>query len=200
MKRMEKTDLMIDLETLGRSPGSVILSIGAVYFNPIIPHMWVDPDQKFYRVISIESSLAFGLKIEGETLAWWFNQSKEAIKAATHNPQHIDNVLRDFSGFYCSGIRIWSRGRGFDLSLLRAAYEQMGSSTPWTHRDERCARTPLDMIERLTGVKIAPHTFDLPFALVKHHALDDAIRQTYEICNAYQYLSKNMKTVLSCIS
>jgi len=61
---------------LGTTPGCVILSIGAVFFD-------IDSGKlgkNFYSIISQDSCRLVGLKVEQETLKWWNSQSVEAKK------------------------------------------------------------------------------------------------------------------------
>ena len=58
---------MVDIETLGVSNNSVILSLAAVEFNKSTG----ETGKKFYKKISIESCLEAGLVIDADTLQWW---------------------------------------------------------------------------------------------------------------------------------
>lgn len=68
-----KNRIMVDLETLGTAPGSVILSIGAVRFD--VEEGLLD---EFYVNIDVESSQRLGLTIDGATVMWWMKQSDAA--------------------------------------------------------------------------------------------------------------------------
>lgn len=68
-------DVMIDIETLGTAPGSVILSIGAVAFvRDRMPEDW----REFSSVISVESSKSCGLTTDQSTIDWWKRQDSYA--------------------------------------------------------------------------------------------------------------------------
>lgn len=61
-------NVMIDLETFGTRPGSVIVSIGAVEFS-------MDGiGEAYYRAIDVASSLLAGLTIDEITVKWWREQ------------------------------------------------------------------------------------------------------------------------------
>ncbi|SUY94603.1 prophage exonuclease [Citrobacter braakii] len=49
---------MVDMETMGNSPDAPIVSIGAVFL--ILQLVTLVPS--FYRVVSLESSMSFGMK------------------------------------------------------------------------------------------------------------------------------------------
>ncbi|POO54357.1 hypothetical protein CPJ18_02345 [Agrobacterium rosae] len=60
-------DLMIDIETLGTAPGSVILSVGAVTFNAETGEF----GEGFYAAVEPQSAVDMGLTIDVSTLKWW---------------------------------------------------------------------------------------------------------------------------------
>ena len=59
------THIMVDIETLGTSPKSVIFSIAAIKIksNKIAGEFIAHP--------SIESGLELGFKVQADTLKWW---------------------------------------------------------------------------------------------------------------------------------
>lgn len=66
MTGMILNDVMVDLETLGRRAGCVIVSIGAVKFDPKTG--FVDVDNSFYKAITVESAMRYGLTVDPSTL------------------------------------------------------------------------------------------------------------------------------------
>lgn len=169
--------IMLDLETLGTKPGCVILSIGAVVFDPFtrldltLPPQQPAPD--FYRNIDLFSSLMAGLEIEQATVEWWRGQSDEAKQAFTSSmsPYSLRTALIHFSEWLTSvessidDIVVWAKSPSFDCAILRAAYRACGIATPWSFRNEADVRTAYllhDYKEPKTGDG------------VKHNALDDA--------------------------
>ena len=82
---------MIDLETLGTQPGSIILSIGAVLFDPTkAPHECLG--EEFYYVIGKPTCLAAGLTFSQDTLDWWKKQSPEARKVLTQSEDPNESI------------------------------------------------------------------------------------------------------------
>jgi DNA polymerase III epsilon subunit-like protein len=69
------TDIMIDIETLGTEPGSIITSIAAVPFNRN-----GEMGKAFYMNIDIQSSIDAGLTINAETLKFWMEQRQDVTK------------------------------------------------------------------------------------------------------------------------
>ncbi|MDM3348653.1 exonuclease [Citrobacter sp. Cf116] len=71
------THLMVDMETMGNGPDAPIVSIGAVFFDPSTGNTGAE----FYQVVSLESSMSFGMKPDASTIQWWLKQSSEARSA-----------------------------------------------------------------------------------------------------------------------
>ncbi len=69
----ELNDVMLDLETIGQHSNAVIVSIGAVFFNPLTGNIGAE----FYQVIDIEDAMKYG-EVDGSTLKWWMKKSDEA--------------------------------------------------------------------------------------------------------------------------
>ena len=60
--------VMCDLETLGLTPGSAILSIGACFFRPVSARVYLDErviGERFYANVDPESCKERGLTEEG---------------------------------------------------------------------------------------------------------------------------------------
>lgn len=192
--------VMIDLETLGTAPGSVILSIGAVLFDPATgdvgaqvfrtaPAKPAPYTYAFYTNVDPESCKAFGLTADPKTVAWWEKQSPEAKAALLTDRQPLSETLRAFASWFraVGANEVWSYGANFDVVLLEEASRRVEQvltrgvgalphlHMPWGYRDVRCARTVM---------ALADVTADLS-GRVKHNALDDAVAQAEAICEAY---------------
>lgn len=163
--------IMIDLETLGTKPGSIILSIGAVRFsrNKI--------ESSFHIHIKPESCEEAGLKADTSTMLWWLNQSDEARKKlliGQKNAEKLSTTLLHFSSWmYDQGrpdrdqVFVWGNGASFDLVLLSSAYKAVGFPIPWIYPNERCYRTVKALSKRKEIKREGTH----------HDALADAIHQ-----------------------
>ena len=65
---------MIDLETLGVEPDSVIITVGAIKFDPYTD---VEPHSGLYLRCDIEEqSEELGRTIDDNTMEWWTKQPK----------------------------------------------------------------------------------------------------------------------------
>lgn len=70
---MKFTHLMIDLETMGITPGSAIVQIGLCAFCLDDETM----QSKSIRV-SLQDCLDHGLTVDAATILWWFRQDEDA--------------------------------------------------------------------------------------------------------------------------
>jgi len=184
-------DLMVDLETLGTRPGSVILSLGAVFFDPLMS----DLGPGFYQVIVVASSCVAGLRGDVDTIKWWSEQSPEARvaydEAFLGRGEPLLKTLEAFSTFLVSqsgepdgaaSVRVWGNGAAFDNALLAEAYRACGLGVPWKSWHDRCFRT-LKALGKDLGVK------EPRFEGTPHHAFDDACHQARWACSVLRALA-----------
>jgi hypothetical protein len=162
---------VLDLETLGTVPGSVVFSIGCVALNEDY-----SPKATFYSLINIMDSMSNGLQADPETLKWWTKQTPEAIsqlKDAYVSPRKLKDVLVDFNSWVRSHegdkskVLLWGYGSDFDNALLAACYKKMKQDPPWKYRGSRCLRT----LSSLVSVQVEREG-------TYHNALDDAVYQS----------------------
>jgi hypothetical protein len=155
--------IMLDLETLGTGPGSVIVAIGAVEFS-----LGAEGEvlRTFYERVDARSCTDLGLKMDAETVLWWMKQSKEARDEIVKRGRCLPDALNLFTTFV--GVHdadVWGNGASFDNVLLRGAYEVCGMGLPWMWWNDRCFRTVKGLHPEVT----------LPARSgVHHNALDDA--------------------------
>lgn len=170
-------NIMVDLETLGTAPGSVVLSIGAVYFGP------EGLGEQFYSVISLEDSERHGLTTDDATVNWWKRQSpgaREVLEAVkTPDAPSLKVALDSFTKFVHGTCKIWGNGAGFDNVLLEELYRALRLTPPWKFWDSRCFRT-------LKALFPQPKKAD---KVVAHNALQDAIDQAEEAVVILKYIA-----------
>lgn len=183
--------VMVDIETLGSVPGSVILSIGAVEFtcpelDSSTPTAFVE--KPFFRSIEIFSSLMEGFTIDPKTVEWWKEQSSAAQDDAQPSKGRVSVqvALHDFYGYLKpaknSEACVWAKGPDFDLTILLAAYRITGwDNPPWSFRNARDVRT----IYWLAGGGKEPPP------RVEHSALNDATSQAWGVIDALARLKVN---------
>lgn len=168
--------VMIDLETLGTSPGSIILSIGAVSFCP----MRQEIRDEFYVNVCRENSQACGMTIDQSTVDWWSRQSQEAIAALLVDPVHPSDAAQKFREFWSisNGEFVWSHGATFDIPLMEAMFRITCMPVPWKFWNARDTRTIFDISRCNPDRTKGTH----------HNALDDARNQAEAVLKAYRSL------------
>ena len=67
------THAMIDLETLGTKPDGVVLTLGAIKFNP---YTQTEPDKGLYIRLDVDEQTKMGRSVDDGTLEWWGKQDK----------------------------------------------------------------------------------------------------------------------------
>lgn len=172
------TNIMLDLETFGTKPGSVIVSIGAATFDGL---------DTFHAFLDLEEQVSHGMSIDPNTVMWWLGQSdaaRDAIRLKKPT-MGVASVLGEFSVWYHreEGSAIWGNGSDFDLPMLAALYAKFGMTVPWKYNAGRDVRT----IFALAGKKLGD--FGTPNA-IKHDALSDAIFQGKETALCWEYLNQ----------
>jgi len=176
---MALTDIMIDLETLGTTPNSTILTIGAVKFDPFGDELTDPKCVKFYCRVDLDSCDRIGLDTSEDTIAWWAQQSKESQDEAFHPDDRIDiAVAMEQLYKFCWGTkRVWSHGAAFDVVMCEHIFRKVGRAIPWSFWEVRDTRTLFDL-------GIDP---ERP-PVLKHHALEDAWNQAVGVQNVYKKL------------
>lgn len=191
---------MIDIETLGSSPGSAVIALGAVTFDPFEEGV----KELFTCNFSWRSNLALRLKKEPATVKWWKEQSAEAKAALkTPRPVAIWLGLREFGKWYTETKpkAVWANGSTFDFPLLEFAMKKSGVEVPWHYREVRDMRTAYRIFEKFLPVKEgewrekaekweeAQREKRGAPQMLKHCALSDAFFQALRL----QYMYRAMK-------
>lgn len=175
--------IMIDLETLGTQPGSVIISIGAVLFDQNQPIETCLGDS-FYSVVNQASSESYGMTKSQDTLDWWDRQSDEARKVLSESEtggNTLHDTLCSLAAFIPVGAKVWSNGANFDQPLLDVAYDRCKISLPWKYYYSRCYRTITSLHPDEKSLR--------PATVLAHNALEDAKWQARHMVNIAQLLN-----------
>lgn len=182
---MANTDVMIDLETLATSTDAVILTIGAVKFDPFGSDIKEPAMDSFYVKVDIDSCDELGLVSNDDTIAWWAQQDKAAQAEAFEGADRI-HIREAFARLYkfCWGAkRVWSNGAAFDVPICEHVYRKLNKSIPWSFWAVRDVRTAFDL-------GINPNRPPV----MAHHALQDAWNQAVGIQNVYNTLRTSTKS------
>lgn len=168
---------MLDLETFGTTPGSVIRSIGAVQFDPR-----TGIGAEFYANITEEDQLIRGATKDQRTIEWWASQSAESQAQLLVDQKPVDQVLNEFRlWFKSNGLRfVWAQGSAFDCTLWEATSRMFQVKEPWQFWNTRDTRTAYDMAGLNTKTISRHGTY--------HNALDDSKHQVRCVYKAYMMI------------
>lgn len=160
--------VMLDLETLGTSPGCCIASIGAVAFDSS------GVLDAFY------GRAAWGGHLDPSTIQWWLKQDGPAREALLKSPRTpFPDLAAGFLEFL-GDSPLWGNGADFDNAILAYAVRSVGL-TPWSHRANRCYRTMKSLV-------------DIPYEppVIPHHPLHDAEAQANHLIKIYAALGREL--------
>lgn len=171
------SDIMIDIETLGTRPGCVILTLGAVKFNPFSldapgPGLYVRPD--------VDEQIAKGREVQEDTMLWWMQQAEDVREEALGEDGRItvEEMYRQLNRFLVGSNNIWCQGPAFDMVIIENLYRQYGWPTPWQFWQIRDSRT-------LFGVHGDPR---VKGKVGLHNALEDCVSQATAVQQVYNKL------------
>ena len=176
---------MIDLETLGTLPGSVIMSLGAVAFNQ------GRDEANFYTNIGINSCLNTGMVVDAGAIKFWFTQTTQEARGVLFTGLvGLREALHSFNEFWktnnCKWL--WSHGLNFDVPHLDVAYGLAGYNEfrPWGFRECRDTRTIFSLLPGGKAPEVTRHSG-------QHNALSDAVYQAELVRRAYVQLGREME-------
>jgi hypothetical protein len=185
-----RKEVMFDLETLGKRAGCVVLTIGAVAFDPYARfdglHQEISLENQFFAKISLNSCKDAGLFVDPDTKKWWDDQSPEAVAEAFGGKTPLKDALygfRDWLFDVCgrtadgdAACNVWSHGEDFDQPILTHAFETaVFQKKPWPYNGGRDTRTALEM----GGVT---------YKGVHHMAVKDSLDQALAVRRAFSNL------------
>jgi hypothetical protein len=171
-------DIMIDLETLATSPNSVILTIGAVKFDPFSTE---PPTDGFYMRLNVDEQLALNRAVDDNTVKFWMDQTEEIREEAMGDGDRVplSQFYKDFNKFLVGANNIWAQGVTFDIVIIENLYRQMGWPIPWAFWKIKDSRTLFDV-------------FSYPRDKNRkslHNAFSDAMTQATDLQDLYKELN-----------
>lgn len=172
----ESTHAMIDIETLGERPGSIMLEVAIVYFD-------LQGNTSIGVSIPIDpvSSAKAGLNMTVSTVMWWMKQDAEAINSVanpTSTPLDIKFALGQINYFLRNIDYVWSHNT-FDPVIIMENFKVLDIPMEFKHTKFMDLRT----IAALSGEDTCAN----PNNELRHSALGDCKRQ---IQWAYKAINK----------
>lgn len=202
-------DIIIDIETIGTQKDCVILSIGAVCFDPLDQDAkLVDDDGSylaptFYQEIIVGTQV--GRVIDPGTKEWWNHSTRvqEYTRLTTSKTAiHLVDALSKLLDFMKANLDFdkscaWGNAPDFDIGILSNAFTKTGLAKmhglkegfPIPFYNLRDARTLISCV------------FDNKYSAVKscrvgtyHNALDDAMTEAIVVKWAMKLIKERSKT------
>ena len=172
------THATIDIETLGTSPDTVVLTIGGIKFDPM------EDDglhSQFYYRLDADEQIEMGRTVDEKTLEWWEKQPEEIRKEALETTGRVspEQSLKALNKWLVGVDKIWCQGPVFDIGILENLYRQIGLHHNWPFYIIRDSRTLFSLMDKDPRKEI-------DFAA--HNALADAIVQSLCIQKVYKKL------------
>jgi len=174
-------DVMLDIETLDTLPESVILTIGAVKFDPysnkIGDGLYIKPD--------VDEQIVKGRTINEDTLNWWGTQAEDVREEALGMEDRIsiEEMYRQLNRFLVGAENVWAQGPVFDMVILAHIYRQYGWPTPWQYWQVNDSRT----LFKVHGDPRVKGKAGL------HNALEDCVSQAQAVQTVYKQLGLKSK-------
>ena len=162
-----KSMVMLDLETMGTSSDSAIISIGAVAFDENSVY------DRFSVNVHLQTCIDAGMVVDGGTVEWWLNQSDEARGSLLKNRVSIQTALAEFKKWFedSGADEVWGNGAMFDNTIFGNAYKRCGMQIPWKFWNDRCYRTLKNIYTGIDFERVGTH----------HSAVDDAETQALHL-------------------
>jgi len=168
---------MIDLETLGVEPDCVIMTIGAIKFDPFSS---TEPHSGLYLRCNVDEQTAMGRTVDDNTLAWWAKQ-KDSVKEEAFSDDDrisVEEITKKINKF-CVGLDyLWCQGPTFDFTILQNFYRMAQTPAPWNYWQIRDSRTLFAMMPQDPRKAIQEEL---------HNALADCYYQAKCVQQAYKY-------------
>lgn len=139
------THAMIDIETLGTEPDCVVLSVGAVKFNPFTLE---EPHTRTLWRPSADEQIAAERSVLESTLEWWAKQDAHVRESTFTEDGRIS--VADFAAQlnkWLTGVdKIWCQGPQFDMVILENLFKQFGFHRNWAFWQVQDCRTIFNMM------------------------------------------------------
>lgn len=191
----EFNHIMLDLETLDVAGSAVVVSLGAIAFDPFTKLTGDTIYLEFSDDLAEQQKR--GRTISASTVQWWLKQGKDVQLAlmskddiAEPPPEmRVSTVdgLGKFADFISQNgahnALLWGNGADFDNVVLGSLYEDFGMRKPWSYSRNRCFRTMKSLSRELKHGAARP-----PRSGTHHNALDDAVTQAIHLQEIYACL------------
>ena len=147
---------MIDLETLSTRPDAVILSVGAIKFDP---YSSAEPHDPLLFKVDVDSQTEMGRHVMEDTLNWWATQPEHIREDALGESDRItlDETIKEINRWSVGVEVFWCQGPLFDYAILQNLYAQLDRPVPWQYWAIRDSRTLFSLYRETDVAKVDAH-------------------------------------------
>lgn len=139
------THVMIDIETLGTEPDCVVLSVGAVKFDPYTNQ---EPHARMLWKPSADEQMTAERSVLESTLEWWAKQPEhirdEAFTEDGRTP--LNTFMQELNKYLVGVDKIWCQGPQFDMVILEDLFKQFKHHRNWAFWQVQDCRTIFNMM------------------------------------------------------
>lgn len=154
-------NVMIDIETFGRRPNGLVVSVGAVCFSTApedyeAGHIFSGrPEHEFHAVLSLDVAYRENrFRQEPATMQWWAEQQPaayarllEMMRGSTLDVRQLMYLFMHWLQPFCKqGYNVIGNSPSFDLVLIENACQQAGVLFEVPYRAETDYRTITDLV------------------------------------------------------
>jgi hypothetical protein len=167
-------DIMLDIETLGTCPDCVVLTLGAVRFDP---YTKTDMKGGIYCRPDVDDQIVQGRIVREDTMQWWSEQAEEVREEALGEEGRIPvtQMLQELNRFLVGANNIWAQGTVFDIGILEHLYRQYDMVPNWQYWQITDSRT----LFKIHGDPRVKGKAGL------HNALEDCVSQAQAVQQIY---------------
>lgn len=180
------TDLMLDVETLGRDGKFVVTSVSFVPFCLKSDFALISDDYIFMESISVSDSIKRNFRINRDTIEWWLatdaGMFKNQLNSEITVPEfcaHLEFYLLHFPNIE----RVWATAV-IDYQAISNLFEECGKDNPIPYFKRLCARTMSVFSKDILGQLKAPKGIN------DHNPVNDCLNQIAELKEDYGNLCK----------
>lgn len=181
------THVAIDIETMGLTTDSLVVSVGMVAFNG---HTILS---RLYTPINYQDQAS--RLVDARTVEWWSNQPaavQEALfmskSAFAPTVKRTHQMIEKFIEL-TKPAGVWGFGADFDNATMNHLFRSKGMDLPWSYRANRCGRT----LKALFPEAAQPSSKG-----IHHNALADAewLAESIMLINNFIINTKGVPSVL----
>lgn len=134
-------DVMLDIETMGFRPECVVLTIGAIKFDPYNPGL--EPHSGFYQRLNVDQQLELGRTVDESTMEWWSQQTESVREEAFADEDRVALVdfAKDLNKYMVGVDNIWAQGPTFDFVIIENLFRMLDVPVNWQFWQIRDSRT-----------------------------------------------------------